>query len=274
MLKALGAAIVMVVCAIGVGTTPAQAASSSTLCKGFKDCAAKGRGSAGYAPVFRQSFWNMRAGHNCTNYIGYRLTHGGRLVDRPVSANDAGTWGTAARAAGIPVNRTPRVGSVAYWTSSHHGAASTGHVAYVEAVRKDGSILVSEDNLGGTFTWRKLAKSSTSWPSGFIHFKASNGSPSGTMLWARSDAPGTIKLSGTAGEWDVPAGDRQYLVSVGGPRGTAGAESFTFGTPFFRFERLKTVATRGSTTIFVYALNTPGTSGTDTLLGSRPVTIR
>lgn len=271
-LGALAAAIIMSTTVVGVGATPAQAASGSTICKGFKDCARHHRGSAGYASVFRQSFWNMRPGHNCTNYVGYRLTHG-RLTDRPPAANDAGTWGAAARAAGIPVNRTPRVGAVAYWRSGYHGASSGGHVAYVEAVRKDGSIVVSEDNLGGSFRWRKIKKSSRSSPSGFIHFPSSDGSPAGTMLWARPEAPGKIRLSGTAGEWDVPTGQRRYTVSVGGPRGTAGAETFTFSSPFFRFERVRTLSTRGATTIYVYALNTPGTAGTDTLLGTAAVTI-
>ena len=257
-----------------VMATPAGAApSSTTLCKGFRACAAEGRAHGGYAPVHRRSFWNMRAGHNCTNYVAYRLTHG-RSVPRPPGANDSGTWGSAARQAGIPVSGTPKVGSVAWWKPRYHGASKGGHVAYVEAVRSDGSIVISEDHLGGSFMWRVLKRKGGAWPSGFIHFRDTDGSPAGAMLWARGEGNGVVRLSATANEPDVEAGQRSYLVSVGGPRGTVGAESFTFGTPFFRFERLKTVAARGSTTIFVYALNTPGTSGTDTLLGSRPVTIR
>ena len=62
-------------------------------------------------------------------------------------------------------------------------------------------------------------------------------------------------------------------MTVGGPRGTAGIETFTFGTRHFRFERLKTLSTRGRTTVHLYALNTPGTEGSDTLIGSRSVTI-
>lgn len=268
----------MSITALGVGATSAQAAphshsgsgSTSIICKGFKDCLKKGKGSAGYASVFRQSFWNMTPGHNCTNYIGYRLTQNGRVVDRPVGANDAGTWGTAARAAGIPVTKKPRVGSIAYWKAGYHGAAKEGHVAYVEKVNKNGTIVISEDNLNGTFRWRTIKKSS---PSGFIRFPTSNGSPSGKMLYAKSAGSGKISFSGTAGEWDVPSGDRQYLVSVGGPRGTAGAETFTFSSPYFRFVRLKTLATRGQTSIYVYALNTPGTRGSDTLIGVKSVTV-
>jgi surface antigen len=275
-LVALVAAIFMSITVIGAGATSAQAAphssSSSTICKGFKDCAQKGKGSAGYASKFRQSFWNMRSGHNCTNYVGYRLTKS-LLADRPAGANDAATWGKAARAAGIPVTRKPRVGSVAYWKAGYHGASKQGHVAYVEKVNKNGSIVISEDHLGGTFMWRTITKKSTSWPSGFIRFPKADGSPSGKVLWAESAPGGKVVLSGTSGEWDVSAGERDYLVTVGAPRGTAGVESFTFSTSFFRFERIKTLQTRGRAKLYVYALNTPGTAGSDTLLGTRTVTI-
>ena len=37
--------------------------------------------------------------------------------------------------------------------------------------------------------------------------------------------------------------------------------------------RLATLRSRGATVLYVYALNTPGTGGTDTLLGTLPVTI-
>jgi surface antigen len=280
-------ALIMMVA--GVVAAPAEAASSSkalsskklssktpaskTLCKGFAQCAAKGRANGGYAPVYRGSFWSMRSGHNCTNYVAYRLTHG-RSVPRPPGANDSGTWGQAARTAGIPVSRTPRVGSVAWWNPGYHGASPGGHVAYVEAVRRDGSIVISEDHLGGTFMWRVLKRKGRAWPSGFIHFKDSDGSPSGTVLWARGEGGGALRLSATADEPDVEAGQRQYLVTVGGPRETPRVESIRFSTEFFRFERLATLRARGATVVYVYALNTPGTAGSDSLLGSMPVTIR
>ena len=257
-----------------VSAAPAEAASASstTLCQGFTACVKQGRSHAGYASVFRGSFWSMRAGHNCTNYVGFRLTHG-RLVPRPPGANDSGTWGAAAQKAGIPVNRTPRVGSVAWWKPRYHGASKGGHVAYVEAVRPDGSIVISEDHLGGTFMWRVLKRNGRAWPSGFIHFAENDGSPAGSMLWARGDGAGVVRLSGTASEPDVVAGQRNYLVTIGGPVGTPGVETFRFSTGYFRFERFATVSTRGATQLYVYALNTPGTAGSDTLLGIAPVTI-
>ncbi|MFC5679283.1 CHAP domain-containing protein [Aeromicrobium endophyticum] len=272
--RAAGALVLAIIIMVaGVVAAPAEAASSSTtLCKGFAQCAAKGRGDAGYAPVYRGSYWNMRPGHNCTNYVAYRLTNG-RTVPRPPGADGSGTWGAAARKAGTPVSRTPRVGSVAWWKPRYHGASAGGHVAYVEAVRKDGSIVISEDHLGGTFMWRVLKRKGGAWPSGFIHFKDSDGSPSGKVLWARGEGRGAVRLSATANEPDVPAGQRDYLVTVGGPRETPGVESFRFSTEFFRFERLATLRSRGATVLYVYALNTPGTRGSDTLLGSMAVSV-
>jgi surface antigen len=273
--RVTGVLVTAMVLTIGglAGASPVQAASSSTLCKGFGDCADEGRSSGGYAPYYRRSFWNMRAGHNCTNYVAYRLTHG-RLVARPPGANDASTWGPAARRAGAKVSRTPRVGAVAWWKAGYHGASKGGHVAYVEAVRPDGSIVISEDHLGGTFMWRRLTPGGSAWPSGFIEFPESDGSPAGKVLWAKPAGSGAIRFSATAGEPDVESGQRRYLVTVGGPRGTAGAESFEFTTPYFRFIRLKSLRTRGTTSLHVYALNTPGTAGNDALLGSRSITIR
>ena len=269
LLRVVGA---LVAAMMVLSATPAEAASNSTLCKGFRDCGNEERSHAGYAKVYKRSFWNMRAGHNCTNYVAYRMTHG-RLVSRPPGANDAGTWGRAARAAGHKVDRTPKVGAVAWWSARRGGGGKVGHVAYVEAVRSDGSIIISEDHLGGTFMWRRLTKKSKSWPTRFIHFRESDGSPAGKVLWAKSAGAGILNFSATSNEPDVGAGNRSYLVTVGAPRGTEGAETFQFSTPHFRFIRLKTVSTRGTVPIYVYALNTPNTGGTDTLLGSATVTI-
>ncbi|MCW2831673.1 MAG: hypothetical protein JWP31_2365, partial [Aeromicrobium sp.] len=94
----------ILVAAAALVALPAPAhAGSQVLCTGFASCASRSTASAAYAKVYGQSFWNMTAGHNCTNYVAYRLTHHGRLVARPYGTNSARTWGGVARAAGIPV---------------------------------------------------------------------------------------------------------------------------------------------------------------------------
>lgn len=63
------------------------------------------------------------------------------------------------------------MGSIAWWTDDAGTyTGSAGHVAYVERVNADGSIVVSEDNWGGTFHW-KTHTAGYAWPNGFIHLK-------------------------------------------------------------------------------------------------------
>ena len=263
---------VVVALATTLWAAPAQALSTSVLCTGFTGCLTIGRTDGGYANVYLQSFWNMTPGHNCTNYVAYRLSHS-RLVARPPGTSSALTWGAAALQAGIPVDNVPAVGDVAWWDASVGGASTAGHVAYVEAVLP-GAVVVSEDNFNGDFRWRLITTVEGAWPSGFIHYPASDGSPSGVFTSVTSPSAGELDFWGSAADPDVQGGARTYQVSLGGPRGTPGVETYTFETEFFRFHRINYVATRGPTTMYLYALNTPGSAGHDVLLGSHDVTIR
>lgn len=247
-------------------------AGSSTICSGFVGCLAKSKSDAGYGLVYTTSFWNMRAGHNCTNYIAYRLTTT-RTTARPPGTGDAGSWAAAARAYKVPVTTTPAVGAVAWWSKDAVSAGNSGHVAYVEKVYADGSIDISEDNAGGTFRWRKVTKG-TGWPTSFIHYPKSDGSPLGTFASVTADTAGQIDFRATSGEPDAGLLGPSYLVTLGGPRGAAGIESFNFSTAYYTFQRIKTVKRRGPTTMYLYALNTPLTPGKDVLLGTKSVTIR
>lgn len=77
---------------------------------------------------------------------------------------NGGAWGASARAAGYTVVKgQPKVG----WAASFQGGvagslAPYGHIAVVEYVNSDGSILVSETNViaagSGTRSWRVLSK--------------------------------------------------------------------------------------------------------------------
>ena len=113
----------------------------------------------------------MGAGHNCTNYVAWKLISNG--VDRPnIGLGDAGQWAESAIANGIGVDRVPAVGAVAQWDAYASSVGMYGHVAYVEKVNSDGTILVSEDawrpnSMGGPLTF-KLVDAAT--VSNFIHF--------------------------------------------------------------------------------------------------------
>lgn len=70
---------------------------------------------------------------------------------------------------GAPVDPTPAVGAIAWWTANANPyIGASGHVAYVEKVNSDGSVVVSEDNFGGDFDWRQYDPG-TYFPTGFIH---------------------------------------------------------------------------------------------------------
>ena len=153
-----------------------------------------GAPTAGTANVYLQSFWGMTAGHNCTNYVAYRLTHG-RLVARPPGTNSAMTWGPAAVPAASRSTTSLPSAPCVVGGRSRRAPATSGHVAYVEAVLP-GALLVSEDNLHGDFRWRLMTRSDGTWPSGFIHYPASDGSPTGEFTSVTSPEAGTARLLG------------------------------------------------------------------------------
>jgi surface antigen len=260
-------------------SSPAKA-DSQILCRSFAACSSRSAASAAYAQVYLQSFWNMTPGHNCTNYVAYRLTHQGRLVARPYGTNSASTWGGVARAAGIPVVDTPRAGDVAWWGPDLQGLTSvldlgiggTGnHVAMVEAVNADGSITISEDNLTGDFQWRRLSHG-LGWPSGFIRYPQSDGSPTGSLDSVRATAPGQFTLEGRATDPDSLQTKARLLLSWGAPAGAPGAKESLIGQVYPQWTVRTTFVTGDATTVYAYALNNTGTPGASrVLLGSRVV---
>ncbi len=140
---------------------PPAGASSTLLCKGFSACAAAGYSSYGYGPdEFRKSFWRMYSGHNCTNYVAYRMIRNGMSTERPWSGSgDARNWGVVFA---DKTDQKPMIGSVAWWSSA-------SHVAYVQRIIDADTIVVSEDHWGGDFNWRKITRAGGGWPTGFIH---------------------------------------------------------------------------------------------------------
>ena len=149
------------------GATPAEA-SVTKLCSGYTACAKAGMSSAGYSTASRSQYWRMYAGHNCTNYVAYRMVRSGLSSVRPwTGSGNATNWG---RAMSRITNSTPAVGAVAWWKAGVKPAGSVGHVAYVERVVSASEIIVSQDSWGGDFSWARVTRTSGGWPSGFIHF--------------------------------------------------------------------------------------------------------
>jgi len=144
----------------GVLVAPPAGATSVLLCKGFTQCEANGYSSFGYGPSnYRQMWWRMYAGHNCTNYVSYRMVSRGLSATRPWSGSgDARNWGVVFS---DKVDQTPLIGSIAWWSSNH--------VAYVQRIIDSDTIVISEDHYGGDFDWRKIVRAGGGWPTGFIH---------------------------------------------------------------------------------------------------------
>jgi surface antigen len=109
--------------------------------------------------------WNF-CKRNCTSFVAWRLNHVNGIAFnnayRGVHWGNASNWGSAARSVGIPVDMSPRVGDVAWWSSNH--------VAWVAAVNSDGTVLIEEYNrdLQGNYNSPPRTISASS-PSGYIH---------------------------------------------------------------------------------------------------------
>lgn len=80
----------------------------------------------------------------CTWYAFNRRA----ALGKPIGGmwGNASSWASLARGSGFLVNNTPSVGAV---MQTPYGAGGYGHVAVVESVNGDGSVLVSEMNYAG-----------------------------------------------------------------------------------------------------------------------------
>lgn len=79
---------------------------------------------------------------------------------------DADHWLGVLQSAGYSTNSHPKTGDIAYW--------SFGHVAFVNSVLNENSIIITEYNNpaeGATlnYNWRTINRNSQSWPTCFIH---------------------------------------------------------------------------------------------------------
>lgn len=191
------------------------AAYSGTLCRGYAGCKAEGRGSAGYASNNHKMYWSMYSGHNCTNYIAYRMVRKGMPNRRPwksYGSGNAENWGNYLRSR---TNMTPRVGSIAWYRAYSSRGGSAGHVAYVEKVLSPSKVVISQDSWGSTFSWEVISKGN-GWPDGFIHLRDTPLKNRERPKVSGSRRVGET-LSATPGRWD-PNPKVSFRWEVGGKR--------------------------------------------------------
>ncbi len=202
--------------------TPVQA-TSSYLCTGYSECAEAGYPHFGYRKAGRQMWWRMFAGHNCTNYVAYRLVKQGMSAERPWDGTGmAYNWGRENRRI---TDDTPMVGSVAWWNAGD-GVGSSGHVAYVEKVVSRRRIVVSEDSWSGDFHWRTIRKRGGGWPTGFIHFDDRSVRAQEQPRIVGDPAVGS-PVSVDVGQWTPSASYDVQWLSGGEPIPGAAAPTFT-----------------------------------------------
>lgn len=204
--------LVAVGIAVRVEAPVSRSAGVTDLCSGWSGCRSAGYSDAGYGAVSGRMYWNMYSGHNCTNYVAYRMIKAGMSTTRPwVGGGNASEWGLHMKSI---TDQVPNVGAVAWWARYDNGSGSAGHVGYVEKVVSANEIIISMDSWGGTFHWRRITKDSGRWPTGFIHFvdkklrQTAAGAITGTGRVAE-------KLTVTPGTW-TPSPTLRYQWFVGG----------------------------------------------------------
>lgn len=144
--------------------SPAQAYSlpvwDSDCPDPFGWASARWQPHAGYPPL-----GTTLPGANCTNYVAFVFIARGAFTGSTFPGlGEASSWAARASAKGFTVNHTPAVGCVAQFVSGDH-------VTYVEAVRGDGTLEVSESNwtIGGAKRWIDRRVISASSVDNYIH---------------------------------------------------------------------------------------------------------
>lgn len=116
--------------------------------------ACSGTSCVDYSGYDHVSHWGQLLcnGHNCTNYVAYRLERRGapNFVQGCPAGPNAQSWDERARKCGLAVDGTPTPGSVLQWDGgapmpSGGNYTDAGHVAYVDAVFGD-VLLVSQSS--------------------------------------------------------------------------------------------------------------------------------
>lgn len=94
------------------------------------------------------SYSNSYLTGHCTWYVAGRRNELGAGL--PSNLGDAWMWVGNAKSQGIKVNNTPKAGTAVVWQRNQYGADSYyGHVGFVEEVKSNGDIIVSEMNVVG-----------------------------------------------------------------------------------------------------------------------------
>ena len=185
------AAVTVVVAA----PTAGPAAAQTLICSGVSVADVR-KCDAGWAANMAFMHWRMYSGHNCTNYVAYRLGRDG-VPEPPYLLGNANTWASRAKSHGVRVDGTPEVGAVGAWPGRNH-------IVYVEEVGA-GYLITSEDNFPGYYPkgmYRKIKvnKGESAYPTQFIHFKGKSTINGPLPTVAGTPKVGSV-LTASTGAW-------------------------------------------------------------------------
>ena len=104
-----------------------------------------------YESTTRVGPWGFTTRH-AADYIAWRFFERDVTFSATVAGpngtaarfGEPATWATHAAGLGFTVDSVPRPGAIAQWNAGEQGAGGAGHVAYVEQVNPNGTVVVSE----------------------------------------------------------------------------------------------------------------------------------
>ena len=115
----------------------------------------------------------------CTSFVAWRMSRDGVAFSNSMTGpngvrgfwGDARNWDDNARRIGFVVDNRPAPGAIAHWEAWEQGAWDLGHVAYVERVNGDGSVLISEYHWMSAYNGYTLYNygERTVWAPRYIH---------------------------------------------------------------------------------------------------------
>lgn len=157
-----GVATLAVVVALARAVTPAAPAAT-----GARAASATAASAYPYESTTRVGPWGFTTRH-ATDYVAWRFFERDVMFSAAMRGpngtagrfGEPAAWAAQAAGMGYTVDNVARAGAVAQWNAGEQGAGGAGHVAYVERVNPDGTVVVSELDWDGdnAFSRRTLVR--------------------------------------------------------------------------------------------------------------------
>jgi surface antigen len=174
-----------------ISVIPSAAHAETTLCVGTSVKSTM-KCDSGWAVNMMFMHWRMYRGHNCTNYVAWRLGRDGVQEPNYLLGN-ASSWAKNAKKHGVPVDEKPEVGAVGAWSGRNH-------VVYVDQVGSNWLLLTEDSYSQKRFRRFTVTKGERNYPTRFIHFRGKN-AITGTTPTISGDLEVGKTLTAKIGTW-------------------------------------------------------------------------